>query len=330
MSIIEVEHVTKVYDKGNVRAVNDVTFDVNEGEVFGLLGPNGAGKSTTFKMLTTLIRPTDGVIRMFGESIAMQPREIRSRIGYVSQQGGLDESLTAYENLRWVGKLYHISSSGMERAISDALETVDLLAVKDRLLYTYSGGMKRRLFIASALLHRPKILFLDEPTVGLDLEHRQQLWEALKVLHDRGTTVFITTHYLEEADKLCDRIMIMDSGHSVCIGEPQVLKDQVGGDQIFLSFSSSITTVDESLLQRQIQEALPLMSLQQISVGQNGEELRLWVDYAHKHISQLIDWFASRNLHVTSVRISQPTLDDVMIQYTKRSLADDKNAAVLV
>jgi ABC-2 type transport system ATP-binding protein len=321
MHVIKVENVSKIYKRDRITAVSNLSFEINEGEMFGLLGPNAAGKSTTFKMLTTLLHPTEGKIGIMGYDPEKNPQKIRSMIGYVAQDGGLDGGLTAYENLKWVAKLYRISNSDCDAKINSVLEAVGLQGIDKRPLGAYSGGMKRSLQIASALLHEPKILFLDEPSVGLDVDHRRKLWEVLQYLNkEKGITIFLTTHYLEEADKICDRVMIIDQGKCVCSGNPQYLKEQVGGDQIYFTLKPHSMQLSDEQFKKQLINEKRNVDIQQVQIDESNCHVRFWVDDGPRVIAEFVDMFKKSGLEVDSVKLSRPTLDDVMIQYTKRSL----------
>lgn len=239
---IETKQLTQRFD--SITAVDQVSFTVPYGAVFGLLGSNGAGKSTTIKILTTLLKPSAGTATIAGFDIVSTPKEVRRRIGYVSQMLSADGALTGRENLLLSARLYAISSQDTSARIHDALEFMDLMSSADRLVRTYSGGMVRRLELAQAMLHRPKILFLDEPTIGLDPIARHAVWQHLLELRQRyGMTILITTHDMEEADYLCNDIAILHKGRIAVVGQPQVLKAQLGEhatlDDVFIHFSGT-------------------------------------------------------------------------------------------
>ena len=235
--MIEAQSLNKVFgdpksDKA-VRAVNDVTFSVKPGEIFAFLGPNGAGKTTTIQMLTTLLKPTSGSVRIDGLDPAESPLEVRKRFGIVFQDPSLDSELTAYENMELHGVLYHVPRRVRGERIQQLLTLFELWDRRQSLVKQFSGGMKRRLEIARGLLHTPKILFLDEPTLGLDPQSRNQLWSHVKHLNEaEGTTVFLTTHYMDEADRVAQRIAIIDHGAIVALGSPQALKQQTGAESL--------------------------------------------------------------------------------------------------
>ncbi|MEW6498319.1 MAG: ABC transporter ATP-binding protein [Cyanobacteriota bacterium] len=223
---VSLQNVHKTYDKASV--VNDLSFTIEVGEMFGLLGPNGAGKSTTIRMLTTLTQPTSGYMEVAGYDVVRQPLQVKQSIGVVLQQTSVDADLTVWENMELHGRLHHIPNSRRQRLINQWLEYVELADRRDALVKTLSGGMKRRLQIARALLHEPKILFLDEPTVGLDPQTRRRLWEIIRDLNKQGMTMLLTTHYMDEVEFLCDRIGIMDAGQLIELGTLQQFKAQHG------------------------------------------------------------------------------------------------------
>lgn len=241
MAILETERLTKRF--GTLTAVDDLTISVEEGGVFGLLGPNGAGKTTVIKILTTLLPPTSGCARVAGFDVVKRPAEVRGSIGYVPQLISADGSLTGYENLIVFAKLYDLPSRDLSRQVREALDFMGLADFADKLVKNYSGGMIRRLEIAQSMLHRPRLLFLDEPTIGLDLLARMTVWELVtRLRNDFGTTIFLTTHLMEEAERLCDRIAIMHLGKLVAKGSPDELKASLGRDgatlnEVFIHFT---------------------------------------------------------------------------------------------
>ena len=229
---LEIDGLRRRY--GTVTALDGLSFGVPAGQVFGFLGPNGAGKTTTLRMLTTLLPIDAGTATVAGFDVARQPERVRTRIGYVSQLGGADELATGRENLTLQGRLYGGRRGDVARRVAEVLGQFDLAGFADRRVRTYSGGQRRRLDVALGVVHEPEVLFLDEPSTGLDPQNRASLWDHIRGLRDRGTTVFLTTHYLDEADVLCDRIMIIDHGTVVAQGTPRALKQEVAGDAIVL------------------------------------------------------------------------------------------------
>jgi ABC-2 type transport system ATP-binding protein len=231
--VIEVQDLRKTYP-GGVEALRGVSFSVGAGEVFALLGPNGAGKSTTIRILTTLSAPTAGRARVAGFDVVAQPREVRRRIGAVAQSSGVDLTATGRENLTLQGRLFHLPPAGLRARVEELLQLFQLAAAADRPAITYSGGMKRRLDVAMGLVHRPEVLYLDEPTTGLDPESRAVMWKEVRRLAGEGLTILLTTHYLEEADQLAQRLAIVDGGLVVAAGTPAELKQGIPGDAVTL------------------------------------------------------------------------------------------------
>lgn len=303
---IEVEHLVRKY--GEFAAVDDVSFTVTPGEVFGFLGPNGAGKSTTIKMLCTLLKPTAGVARIDGHDIVKDPSGVRNSIGIIFQDYSLDDRITAEENLRFHCMIYHVPREIRAQRIAGVLAMVDLTdRAKDR-VRTYSGGMKRRLEIARGLLHRPSVLFLDEPTVGLDPQTRQNIWEHLNILRkEHGITVFMTTHYMDEAE-YCDRIAIMDHARLIALDTPTQLKAALGGDRIHLRTEDNEAAINV-LGNRYGQEALI-----------EGDSVVFTVANGGAFAPGLLQTFP---IPVQAIEIEQPTLNDVFLQMTGREIRDE-------
>ncbi len=312
MPIVEVRNLKKVYN-GSVTALKGISFDVEEGEIFGFLGPNGAGKTTTVHILCTLTTPTGGSAKVCGFDVVKYPDEVRRRIGFVPQDISVDDELTARENLELHAKLYHMPKDLREKKIEEMLELVGLKERAESLVKTFSGGMRRRLEIAEGLLHNPEVLFLDEPTIGLDPASRMTIWEQLRELNKEGVTIFITTHYMDEADRLCNRVAIIDLGEIKAIGKPNELKEDVGGDVIILKTNDS-----DKLLERLL--SLPFIKE---ATSQNGT-LRVTVGSGEKVIPLIFEEARSLGVNIESVSLNKPTLDDVFVKYTGRSLRDEK------
>jgi ABC-2 type transport system ATP-binding protein len=302
-----------------IAAVRGVSIDVARGEVFGFLGPNGAGKTTTLRMLTTLLPIDSGTATVAGFDVARQPQQVRTRIGYVSQLGGADELATGRENLILQGRLYGASRARVGPRAQALVELLDLAEFADRRVATYSGGQRRRLDIALGLVHEPSVIFLDEPTTGLDPQSRANLWDHIRALRERGTTVFLTTHYLEEADVLCDRLMIMDHGQIVAEGTPRTLKQQVAGDAIVISLRP-----DDGGGRRGAERAAPVLRAEPYvrELTADDGQVRLYVDDGGTALPQLIRLLDSRGIGIRSISMSEPTLDDVFLRQTGRSLRD--------
>ena len=302
---IEVHELSKRY--GDLDAVNQVTLEVARGETFGFLGPNGAGKSTTISMLCTLVRPTGGWARVAGSDVVREQAQVRRRIGLVFQDSTLDEYLTAAENLRFHAELYGVPRHTVGPRMAQVLEMVDLADRRDSVVRTFSGGMQRRLEIARGLLHSPSVLFLDEPTVGLDPQTRTHIWRYINELKERErTTMFLTTHYMDEAE-YCDRIAIMDHGRVVAEGTPEALKASVGQDRV------ELRTGDDQ------QAIAVLRSRFGIEATISEGAVTFHVEGGEEFIPRL---FAGLEVPINSVRVARPTLDDVFMAYTGRTIRD--------
>jgi ABC-2 type transport system ATP-binding protein len=303
---------------GPVEAVRGVDLRVGAGEIFGFLGPNGAGKTTTLRMLATLITPTAGEATVAGADLRREPQEVRRRIGYVPQGGSTDPSETGRGELVIQGRLYGMSKSAAQTRAVEVLRTLDLEAAADRYTGTYSGGMRRRLDVGLGIVHQPAVLFLDEPTTGLDPQGRARMWDEIKGLRERGTTVFLTTHYLEEADALCDRLAIIDQGRIVTEGTSDELKRQVAGDVITIGVDGSRERVVGLV------SGLPFVR----EVGEDDDELvRLYVDRGETAMPQLLRFLDSAGVVTISIALHKPSLDDVFLRQTGRSLRDTAAAA---
>jgi ABC-2 type transport system ATP-binding protein len=303
---------------GPVEAVRGVDLRVGAGEIFGFLGPNGAGKTTTLRMLATLIAPTAGEATVAGADLRREPQEVRRRIGYVPQGGSTDPSETGRGELVIQGRLYGMSKSAAQTRAAEVLRTLDLEAAADRYTGTYSGGMRRRLDVGLGIVHQPAVLFLDEPTTGLDPQGRARMWVEIKGLRERGTTVFLTTHYLEEADALCDRLAIIDQGRIVTEGTSDELKRQVAGDVITIGVDGSRERVIALV------SGLPFVR----EVGEEDDELvRLYVDRGETAMPQLLRFLDSAGVATISIALHKPSLDDVFLRQTGRSLRDTAAAA---
>ncbi|HMK96203.1 MAG TPA: ATP-binding cassette domain-containing protein [Acidimicrobiales bacterium] len=298
-----------------VEAVRGVDLDVERGEIFGFLGPNGAGKTTTLRMLTTLLPIEKGEARVAGCHVAREPSRVRERIGYVSQLGGADDLATGRENLVLQARLYGKSKQEAAARAEEVLAVLDLAAIADRRARTYSGGQRRRLDVALGIVHQPEVLFLDEPSTGLDPQNRAHLWDHVRALRRQGTTVFLTTHYLEEADTLCDRLMIMDHGQIVAEGTSRDLKQQVAGDSVLFRLKDQDRSVDRAL-------GLVRRAASVREVTAHGDEMHLYVEDGTKALPELVRLFDAEGVEVVSVSLSEPTLDDVFLAKTGRSLRD--------
>jgi len=313
-SIISLNNLCKLFQ--GVQAVDNVTLEIKKGELFGLLGPNGAGKSTLIKMLTTMLRPSSGTASIFGHDIIQEMDAVRSRIGVVFQDATLDGKLTGRENLEFHAQLYNIGRDIRHKRIDEVLELVDLCDKADVMVEKYSGGMQRRLAIARGLINHPQVLFLDEPTLGLDAQTRRHIWAYIRELNmSEGMTILLTTHYMEEADQLCERVAIIDHGKIVAVDTPQELKSTIGADTIILKVRDG----DESLL-----EALSSFSWVVSSEASDGQ-LVLQVDDAQSRIPQVIIEACMNRATVTSVSVREPTLEDVFLRFTGRAMRESES-----
>jgi daunorubicin resistance ABC transporter ATP-binding subunit len=310
---IEAIHLTKVF--GKLVAVAHINFEVREGEIFGFLGPNGAGKSTTIKLLTTVLKPTEGTAIVNGYDIIKDPARVRSSIGVVPQEFTADEDLTGWENMMMMAGLSGIRKDVARERAKELLDMVELTQAMNRKVQTYSGGMRRRLEIAMSLISRPKILFLDEPTVGLDAQTRSAIWNyIMKLKREYGMTIFVTTHYLEEADLYADRIAIIDHGKILAIGSPKELKESIGGDVVMLT-----TTSDE--------EAMKLLQNLDgvLDVKKVDGMLRIKVKHGEEMAPQILERLIKNGVKVSRMSITEPTMDEVYMEYTGRKMRDEES-----
>ena len=305
MKIIETENLTKQYD--GLVAVDNLNLAIEEGELFGLLGPNGAGKSTTLLTLTTILKPTSGTATVNGFDIVRQPSHVRKSIGIVFQDPSSDDTLTGYENLKLHGMLYSMPVSLREERIKEVLRLVDLTDRKDEVVKKYSGGMRRRLEIARGLMHHPKVLFLDEPTLGLDPQSRENIWEYIENLsREEKISLILTTHYMEEVDRLCDRLAIIDKGKIVALGSPNELKRIIGGDVVVVKAGNP---------DMEAVEALDYVTNAEIK----GSLVSLTVVNANEHLPEILAKIGK----VDSVEIHSPTLNDVFLHFTGREIREE-------
>lgn len=319
MAIVEAERLLKRY--GELIAVNGISFQVQEREIYGLLGPNGAGKSTTILMLNTLLRPSGGRAVVCGHDVERHPSGVRQAVGYVSQEIAVDEFLTGRENLELHARLYHVPSREMPRRIEEAAAMVDLSDRLDDLVGTYSGGMRKRLDIAEGLLHRPQLIFLDEPTLGLDIQTRRKIWDYVRQLRDGGLTVFLTTHYMEEADQLCDRVVIIDRGEIKALDTPQHLKAKLGGDVITVGLSDLSESGREQA--RRVFGALNWIS----RMDEHPQGFVLISNDGDSAIPRLIQAASGAGLQITAVTLKRPSLDDVFLAYTGHELRQEEGGS---
>ena len=309
---VEAKNLKKTFKtkQGNVEAVRDVSFKVNKGEIFGILGPNGAGKSTTILMLTTLLRITSGTAKINDLDVEKNDSEVRNKIGIALQDTGIDNLLTARELFYTTARLWGLSKSKSKDRTEEMLNLVGLTEAADRRVKTYSGGMKRRLDLGLSLVHKPEVLFLDEPTTGLDPGSRRVLWDEIKKLRDEGVTIILTTQYLEEADELANRISIIDEGLVVAEGTPDELKSSIGGDVITLTFG----TDDDAIKAQTIIENSDI----------EDNQIRVTVENGAEKIPNILNQLVSKDINVQSVSANKPSLDDVFLKVTGYRLEGEK------
>jgi daunorubicin resistance ABC transporter ATP-binding subunit len=319
--LVEVEGLRKVYPDGT-EAVCGIDFAVGEGEFFGFLGPNGAGKSTTIKMLVTLIPPTGGRAVVAGHSLGRDDRRIREVIGYAAQDVSVDEDLTGRENLILSGRLHHLSQRDAEHRADELLELIGLTDAAHKRAGFYSGGMRRRLDLAQALMHRPRLLFLDEPTTGLDPQNRRAMWNELEKLNREGTTVFLTTQYMEEADTLCERLAIIDHGTIVSEGSPASMKASLGGEVLTLSFATDDPDALQRLIARGAESLRGLRGLTEVREADRTVVANMH-DGAREALPDALRALEAAGLDAR-IAVSSPTLDDVFIRTTGHALRDEE------
>jgi ABC-2 type transport system ATP-binding protein len=301
-----------------VDAVIDLDLEIGRGEVFGLLGPNGAGKTTAMRMLCTLLLPSSGRATVTGFDLETQPGEIRRHIGYVGQKGGMEQSATGRENLMLHAQLYRMSKAEAARRVDALIERLRLASFAERKTETYSGGQRRIFDLASGVINAPELLFLDEPTTGLDPNSRARVWEEVRALHQQGTTVFLTTHYLEEADVLCDRVAIVDFGRIVVLGSPAELKKQIAGDVIALDYG----TAGEASAAMKLLDAAELVR----ECRALDTSLQLHVDRGDEALPMILKTVGQGGFGPKSVHLSRPSLDDVFLKLTGRSMRQSENS----
>ena len=315
MYSIETKSLSKIF--GTVNAVDDISFAVENGEIFGFLGPNGAGKSTTMMILTTLLKPTFGQALVSGFDVSAQANKVRQNIGYVQQESTVDEYLTGRENLLLQARLNHIPKDQINNRIDDVLELIELTDKQNEPVVTYSGGMRKRLDIAGGLLHRPKVLFLDEPTVGLDIQTRRKIWEYIKKIHTEfEMTIFLTTHYMEEADQLCDRVGIIDHGKIQIIDSPKNMKNAMGNEVITLVVEGGNS--NESFLSE-------LKKIETIKkINKDNDKLVLFASKGTEVIPKIFQISSTLDVKINSISLTSPTLDDVFLSYTGHEIRSDE------
>ncbi len=312
-STIDVVELVKTYP-GDVKALQGLTFNASPGTIFGLLGPNGAGKSTIVKILTTLSRPDSGQARVCGIDVVQHPQQVRRLVGYVSQQSAVDPDATGRENLTLQGRLYGLKSNELKLRIDDLLDGFDLNDAANRLVKTYSGGMKRKLDVAMGLVNQPRVLFLDEPTTGLDPEARADMWREIRRLAvQQGITILLTTHYLEEADQLAGRVAIIDRGNIVVEGTPEQLKQELHGDTIQIEL--------ECEPRNDVGDTLRGLGDQIREVSVDGREIRARVGSGATMLPLILSTLDAAGMSIASITVARPSLDDVYLRYAGRTFA---------
>ncbi|MBI2776998.1 MAG: ATP-binding cassette domain-containing protein [Chloroflexi bacterium] len=319
--VVEVRDLVKVYGghrgRPAVRAVDGITFAVAGGEFFGFLGPNGAGKTTTIRILATLTRPTSGQARVVGLDVAAAPAQVRARIGLAMQSPAIEGLLTGRENLELIGRLRCVPEPELRRRVAELIELMNLGAAADRYAGTYSGGMKRRLDLASALIHRPEVLFLDEPTEGLDPQSRAALWEELLRINAEGTTMFLTTHYMEEADRLCGRLAIVDEGRIVVDGTPSRLKRDVGEDRVEVA----LQVVSDALADALVDGGPQDFGVEGVTgLERSPRGLSIAVADARGALPAIVRRLDAAGVVVSGITMREPTLDDVFLRHCGRHI----------
>lgn len=317
--ILQTKNLRKTYltkkGKETVEAVKGVNLHVEKGQIFGFLGPNGAGKTTTLQMLTTLLSPTSGEAEVVGYDLLKQPEKIREHIGYVSQSGGSDTSTNAIENLIMQARLYGISKTQAEKRAKELIKQFEIGEFATRKVISYSGGQKRRVDLALGVVHKPQLIFLDEPTTGLDPQSRAHFWNEIRKIRDEGVTIFLTTHYLDEADNLCDYLAIVDHGTIVAEGTTEGLKRQIGGDSIIIGIEN----------EKALEKGKELLNKQKFvnKIYVNEKKLHVVVKDGEKLLADVLRFLDSNKVAFQTIELSKPSLDDVFLQKTGRSLREE-------
>jgi len=315
MNAIEINSLSKNF-KDSI-AVDNISLNVEEGEIFGFLGPNGAGKSTTMMILTTLLKPTSGHASVCGYDVVSNSSQVRKNIGFVQQEIGIDEYLTARENLQFQCKISQIPKDQIQARIDEVIDLVELTEKQNEPSITFSGGMRKRLDLACGLIHRPKVLFLDEPTVGLDIQTRRKIWQYIRKIHKEfGMTLFVSTHYMEEADNLCDRVGIIDYGKIQIIDTPESMKNNLETDMITFSI------VSDKIKKEQFVEKLKTLELIK-NIKINETDMIVQSSNSTQVVPQIFEIASGIGLNIDSFVLNKPTLDDVFISYTGHNLRDD-------
>ncbi len=312
---VETDKLSKVYSSG-LKAVNEISIKVKNGEIFGFLGPNGAGKSTTIMILTTLLKPTSGKAFVAGFDVTTNAKDVRENIGYVQQDSTVDEYLTGRENLELQARLNHIPKNIRSKRIDEILEIIELSDRQHEAAVTYSGGMRKRLDIGGGLLNMPKVLFLDEPTLGLDIQTRYKIWEYIKKIHNEfGMSIFLTTHYMEEADKLCDNISIIDNGKIKTTGSPRELKNALGNEIVVFEIDSS------DKIDTFVSDIKKIATVKDVST--DGTMITVFTTSGDQLTPQIFQHANNLAIKIESISLTKPTLDDVFLSHTGRELRED-------
>ncbi len=312
---IETINLSKIYKSG-LKAVDEISIKIENGEIFGFLGPNGAGKSTTIMILTTLLKPSSGRAFVAGYDVVSQSKNVRENIGYVQQDSTVDEYLTGRENLILQAKLNHLPKNLVEGQIDNILSIVELADRQHDQVVTYSGGMRKRLDIAGGLLHRPKVLFLDEPTLGLDIQTRYKIWEYIKKIHDEfEMSIFLTTHYMEEADKLCDNISIIDHGKIKITGSPVSLKNSLGNEIV------SFKVNHDANLEGLVSDLRSIPIVREVSL--DDHKVTVFTSSGDQLMPKIFQQTSYLGMKLDSISLTKPSLDDVFLSYTGRELRED-------
>jgi ABC-2 type transport system ATP-binding protein len=312
---VETGKLSKVYSSG-LKAVDEISIKVKNGEIFGFLGPNGAGKSTTIMILTTLLKPTSGKAFVAGFDVTTNAKDVRENIGYVQQDSTVDEYLTGRENLELQARLNHIPKNIRSKRIDEILEIIELSDRQHEAAVTYSGGMRKRLDIGGGLLNMPKVLFLDEPTLGLDIQTRYKIWEYIKKIHDEfGMSIFLTTHYMEEADKLCDNISIIDNGKIKTTGSPRELKNALGNEIVVFEIDSS------DKIDTFVSDIKKIATVKDVST--DGTMITVFTTSGDQLTPQIFQHANNLAIKIESISLTKPTLDDVFLSHTGRELRED-------
>jgi ABC-2 type transport system ATP-binding protein len=312
---IDARQLSKAF--GSATAVEDLNLQVYAGEVFGLLGPNGAGKTTTMRMFLTLLRPTSGTANIFGYDIVQQAREVRRLIGYVPQEKSVDRFMTGREHLKLIAALYHLSGTEAKDRVREVLKLVELEEKADELVRNYSGGMKKKLDIACGLVPHPRLMFMDEPSLGLDVQSRLRIWGHIKDLKARGITILMSTNYLEEADQLCDRLAIIDSGRIKAVGSPLELKKELGEDRILIELGQMATSNMKDLMET----VRKFEFVNAVRERQNA--LEIWIKPQQDAFSTLFQKVGNGHYPIQAVHYMRPSLEEVFIKHTGHKIREE-------